>query len=61
MKVIGRCNYDKDTTDDVLVEENLTPEAAKAKAKEMNDASGDEPTYWYEAVEDDYKLKVWEP
>lgn len=62
MKVIGVDNFARDNVDDVLIESNLTPEAAEAKADELNEKySGPDAPRFYRAVADDHVLKVWEP
>ncbi len=63
MKIIQSDNFDRDTIDDKLVAENITnTEMGNIMVDALNDRySGDGAPHFYTLVDDDYKLKVWEP
>jgi hypothetical protein len=61
MKVIGTDNFCRDEVDEFLVADGLTEEEADNMVIELNSKEGKyRPTY-YRAVEDAYKLYIWEP
>lgn len=56
-KLILVDNFDREYVADVLVEENLTCEAAQVKADEYNDKYKNADWCWFaKAVADDYRL-----
>lgn len=55
MKVIGIDNFARESVADILVRDEMNPQAAKALADELN-ANARHPSRWYIAVEDDYRL-----
>ena len=62
MKVIARDNYDRDTVNDILISgPGLGEQEARELADQKNAGVGDLSPWFYEAVADDYKMKVWEP
>ena len=63
MKVVRVDNLNREGPgyDDVLIEENLTADEAKAIADELNIGCGDSSTYYHRVVTDYYKLQVFEP
>jgi len=62
MKVIITDNYDRETVSDVLLCENVTPFNARRIAKAMNQVfSGNHSDEYFQAVEDDYVLQVYDP
>lgn len=56
MKVIGTDNLNRDSVADILVRDEMNPQAAQAMADELNE-DADNPQFWYMAVADDYRLK----
>lgn len=56
MKVAGLDNLARESVADVLVRDEMNPQAAQAMADEMNAEAGLNPPRWYVAVEDDYRL-----
>ena len=63
MKIIGRDNFDRDYKDDILICENLTADQAQWIVRALNIVyckSENSPTF-YQAVEDDFKLRKFEP
>lgn len=55
MKVIGVDNFGRDSVADILIEDNLTAEAAEKVVSDYNDSRFTRP-YWAIAVENNYKL-----
>jgi len=62
MKIIGVSNFDKDTVNDILVCENITNKLfGNSMLEVLNDRYCSEHSlYFFELVEDDRKLHVWE-
>lgn len=60
-KVIGIDNLDRESTSDILIEENLTEEQANIKASKMNSETDDYAPWYYKAVLQEYKLYTFEP
>lgn len=63
MKVIGVDNFDRDYVDDILICKDLTEQRATFIVHALNIVYGkseNSPTY-YKAVEDDYKLREFQP
>lgn len=56
MKVIGTDNWDRDHVADILVRDEMNPQAAQAMADELNEDT-DHLQFWYKDVPDDYRLK----
>ena len=62
MKIIGISNFDLETVNDILVAENVPPFYAKLLVDILNKKlCSKHATYFYKAVENNYKLKVFEP
>ena len=62
MKIIRIDNFDRESVSDVLVAKGLTKYYAELIVKLLNDkSSGDYAPNFYRAVEDTYKLYVFEP
>jgi len=61
MKVIGTDNFCRDDVSDFLVKAELTEEEADSMVTELNSKSGDMGPTYYKAVEDGYRLYIWEP
>ena len=62
MKVIAIDNFDRESPSypDILISENLTEDEANFQADAMNKGKAS-ASYFYRAVEDDYKLWKFEP
>ena len=63
MKIIGRDNLDREYINDILICEDLTEQRATFIVRALNIVyckSENSPTY-YKAVEDDYKLRKFQP
>jgi hypothetical protein len=56
MKVIAVDNYDREIYDDRLIAENLTEEAARQMADDLNRKADPEGAWFYKAVSDETKL-----
>jgi hypothetical protein len=56
MKVIGVDNFARESVPDILVQDEMNPEAAASLASRMNEEGGDKANRWYIAVEDNYRL-----
>lgn len=56
MKIIGTSNFNLETVDDILIQENLTEEIAIYKCNQLNKKQTEHSTYLYRVVEDNYKL-----
>ncbi len=57
MKIIGKSNFDNESVSDVLICENILEGYAKKIVEKLNnDELAFSDTYFYELVEDDYKL-----
>lgn len=61
MKVIGVSNFDNESVSDILVEEHLESTQASKLAMRKNEEGGMYSTYFYQAVEETYKLYKFEP
>ena len=62
MKIIGISNFDLETVNDVIVAENVQPFYVDTIVDALNKKlCSEHATYFYKAVEDDYKLHVFEP
>ena len=63
MKIIGTDNFDRETVDDFLVCENLTEQRATFIVRALNIVycKGDHSPTYYKAVDDEYKLRSFEP
>lgn len=64
MKIIGVDNFDRETKDDFLVAEGInSTEMAKVMCKALNDkyCSRNNDPIFYRVVENDYKLRTFEP
>ena len=61
MKVIGIDNFDRDYISDILIEENLSEREAFDMVSSHNENMRSYDPWYYRAVADDYKLRVFEP
>ncbi len=62
MKIIWRDNFDRDRVDDRLVAENITSvRESTIMLQALQATCTNEGPDQYELVNDDYKLKKWEP
>ncbi len=63
MKIIGVDNFDRETIDDTLICENLTEQKATFIVRALNIVycKGDNSPRYYKAVEDDHKLRSFQP
>ena len=62
MKVIAKCNFGKDTTNEKAITiEGLNQTDCLIIANALNLYYPENHYYWYEVVDDDYKLYVFEP
>ena len=61
MKVIAVDNFNSESVSDILIAENLTLEQAVYIVNARNSGGGNYTSWYYRAVEDDYKLYVFQP
>ena len=60
MKIIGISNFNLETVDDILVEENVEKADGELKIQYLNGLSEDQ-TYFFKLVDDNYELYQFEP
>jgi hypothetical protein len=62
MKIIAKSNFDNESVNDFLVCENVKKEFGKYIVAKLNEKySGENRTYFYVLVSDDYTLYKFEP
>lgn len=60
MKIIGVSNFDNETTNDILICENISPEFDKVIVNLLN-RKFQFQGYFFKMVDDDYQLYKFEP
>lgn len=61
MKVIGSCNFSKDTVSDILVCSGVNEYYGDRIVEALNKENGDYGPTYYRLVPDDHVLYEWEP
>lgn len=61
MKVILKDNFDRESTSDVLLEDDLSEEKAKEVADKYNSRHREDHPWFAKVVSDDYKLYEFDP
>lgn len=56
MKVVGIDNYAREHIADILVQADMTFDEADARARQLNEESGEHASRWYVVRPDDYVL-----
>jgi hypothetical protein len=61
MKVVGVSNHGSETTDDILVCENVSEFYGKKIVEALNESADDHSRYFFKLVDDAYELYEWTP
>lgn len=62
MKIVGTSNFDNETVNDFLAADNIPNELyGQIMVDSLNSKFGEDSTYYFKLVDDDYVLHRWEP